>query len=66
MEARLSRVFLYQRRRGPSVRWNTEARRQSQRKTIDEAEPTEERAAGKCPDCGAPVWIYLSRTQRMQ
>jgi len=33
---------------------------------IDEAQPEEERAPGKCPDCGAPVWIYLSRTQRMQ
>ena len=32
----------------------------------DEAQPMEERAAGKCPDCGAPVWIYLSQTQRMQ
>lgn len=33
---------------------------------IAKAQPREEYEPGECPECGAPVQIYLRRTQQMQ
>jgi hypothetical protein len=33
---------------------------------VGKAEPMEERAPGKCPECGAPIRIHLRRVKALQ